>query len=183
MTERDTGYWVRFAFSLQETNPHIVLGDELAAFLIGQGKRIAKFAEAPAKQLREAQSVTEERVRSYGVEPRSLQWKWRELDPPRFEDRQEWYQECSAALLDALVNEGGIPAWDGDGLSCAVQIVEAYAKRLADAERRDNAARDLYAKAKQLVDWWDRYGEPAEPDGGFRQLLRAALTNYETLED
>lgn len=34
------------------------------------------------------------------------------------------YMEIETAILDALVTQGSIPAWRGDGLSCAAQIAD-----------------------------------------------------------
>ena len=66
-------------------------------------------------------------ARKYGCEPGWLQHRWRQQPAPKFD-----YQECMAAVLDAL-NREGIPAWNGDATGCVVQIVEAQAKR-ADAQ-------------------------------------------------
>ncbi len=64
----------------------------------------------------------------YDLKPGELQWKWRD-NPPAFTNDVKWWEELADAMLDALVCEGGIDAWDGDGLSCAMQIVESYAKQ------------------------------------------------------
>lgn len=69
------------------------------------------------------------RVRALGYEPGQLQAKWR-TDPPPFAATAEWFGEAEDAVLDALVIEGGIAAWPGDGTSCVMQIIEAFAKRV-----------------------------------------------------
>lgn len=62
--------------------------------------------------------------------PTSGWWdKWRKNPPPKFD-----YELCELAIIDALTQEGGV-AWHGDASSCVTQIVEAYAKQLAEARR------------------------------------------------
>lgn len=73
-------------------------------------------------------------VKHYGYEPGQLQAKWRTDPPEKFD-----YQECMAAVLDAL-NREGIPAWNGDATGCVVQIVEAQAKRATELEARYESA-------------------------------------------
>lgn len=63
------------------------------------------------------------RTREYGCEPGGLQWKWRTDPPAEFDQR-----EATAAILDAL-NREGVVAWDGDGVSCVMQMLEALHKR------------------------------------------------------
>jgi dihydrofolate reductase (trimethoprim resistance protein) len=77
----------------------------------------SSFLQAPD----EARADVKRRCESYGVAPGHLQWRWRNLEslPATFDAN-----EVASALLDALVEVGGINAWYGDGLSCAVQIVE-----------------------------------------------------------
>lgn len=71
----------------------------------------------------------ESRARTYGCEPGELQRRWRQ-SPPLYATGGTWHRECTAAVLDAL-NQNGIDAWDGDAVSCVVQIVEAYAKKMS----------------------------------------------------
>ena len=74
----------------------------------------------------------EDRAREHGFEPGQLQWKWR-MNPPPYTADGKWHRECVSAILDAL-NREGIPAWDGDAVSCVAQIVEAYAKLVEKKE-------------------------------------------------
>lgn len=39
------------------------------------------------------------------------------------------YQKVTTAILDALVYQGGMVAWDGDGVSCVTQMVQAAYQR------------------------------------------------------
>ena len=39
-------------------------------------------------------------------------------------------RDCETAILDALIHQGGIIAWNGDGVGCVSQMVEtAYRER------------------------------------------------------
>lgn len=67
----------------------------------------------------------------------SLQWQWR-VDPNRPWD----YHAATTAVLDALVIQGGIVAWDGDGVGCVVQMIEA----------QWNRAEQAIEKCAQIVD-------------------------------
>jgi hypothetical protein len=85
----------------------------------------------------QSQKTTDELVARFGFEPGKMQWRWRAGDgqqPPLPGETKDWWLQCSAALLDALVTMGSVPAWDGDGLGCAAQIVEHFAKRAEAAE-------------------------------------------------
>lgn len=75
----------------------------------------------------EAMVARELQLLDYG--PTELQSKWRD-NPPRLPDgdQKDWLHEATYAVLDALVHEG-VPAWDGDAVSCVTQIILAYAKR------------------------------------------------------
>lgn len=57
------------------------------------------------------------------------------------------YQDCMTAVLDALINQGGVVAWEGDGTGCVVQMIAtAY-------EDRDHwKQRALAAEAKLKTD-------------------------------
>lgn len=43
-------------------------------------------------------------------------------------------EECTAAVLEALIDQGGILANDGDGVSCVVQMIWAQHERAERAE-------------------------------------------------
>lgn len=60
----------------------------------------------------------------YGCKPGELQWKWRGLASGNTPLPPFNYIEVELAILDALITEGCVPAWRGDGLSCAAQIPE-----------------------------------------------------------
>jgi hypothetical protein len=66
-----------------------------------------------------------EQLERIGMKPGELQSDWR--------DNPEHYKpELSLlAVLDALVEMGSIPAWSGDGTSCAAQMIDAQARRCA----------------------------------------------------
>lgn len=59
------------------------------------------------------------RLAHRSMKPGDLQWKWRTETDLKYD-----YQDVCDALLDALVNMGGATAWNGDGTSCAAQIVQ-----------------------------------------------------------
>ena len=56
----------------------------------------------------------------YGLEPGELQWLWRN-------GQRKDKSELTDAVIDALA-QGGIRSWNGDGVSCVVQIIEAISK-------------------------------------------------------
>ena len=59
-------------------------------------------------------------------------------------DDPNFYMDITTALLDALINQGGIAAWDGDGLGCASQIVyHAYKRRDYWRDRALKAEKEL----------------------------------------
>lgn len=62
------------------------------------------------------------------MEPYSPQWNIRQGNPPKSMD------ECTLATLEALILQGGIVAWDGDGVSCVAQMVWAQHRRAEKAE-------------------------------------------------
>lgn len=70
------------------------------------------------------------RVRQLGFEPNQLQMAYRAI-PPLY-DRKF----TEAAIVDALVEQGGIPAWTGDGVGCVAQMIDAHAHRADRAEAR-----------------------------------------------
>jgi|688.fasta_scaffold120594_9 hypothetical protein len=57
----------------------------------------------------------------YRLEPGELQWLWRN-------GKRKDKSELSDAVIDALA-QGGIYSWNGDGVGCVVQIIEAFAKQ------------------------------------------------------
>ena len=65
----------------------------------------------------------------YGLEPGELQWLWRN-------GARKDKSELTDAVIDALA-QGGIYSWNGDGVSCVVQIIEAFAKN-QNQERENN---------------------------------------------
>jgi hypothetical protein len=59
----------------------------------------------------------------------ALQYQWRVVA------NRPWdFEECTTAVLDALVNQGGYVVYDGDGVSCVVQMIHAQWKRAEEAE-------------------------------------------------
>ncbi len=65
-----------------------------------------------------------------------LQAKWRSDPPPYGTPTEgEWYLECERAIIDALAM-GGVNAWHGDGVSCAAQIVMAFARQVPPRKER-----------------------------------------------
>lgn len=60
--------------------------------------------------------------------PYSPQWNIRQGNAPKS------MEECITATLEALILEGGIEAWDGDGVCCVAQMVWAQHQRAEKAE-------------------------------------------------
>lgn len=61
-----------------------------------------------------------------GYKPGWYQWEWRNGTPVK----EAEYNDCMLAVLDALINQGSVAAWAGDGTSCVVQmILQAYKER------------------------------------------------------
>lgn len=58
----------------------------------------------------------------------SAQWRIRCGEAPKS------MQECTVAVLEALVIQGWIPAHDGDGVSCVAQMIWAQHQRAEKAE-------------------------------------------------
>ena len=81
----------------------------------------------------------------------SVQWKWRQDGPP-----VEWdWTLAMTALLECLIVQGGNISWDGDGTSCAVQMMHEIHRRWRAAE----------AKVAQLEqELLDRYQEAQDQD-------------------
>lgn len=69
---------------------------------------------------------------------RSPQWEIRQGRPP------ESLDECTTATLEALILQGGINAWDGDGVSCVAQMIWAMHKRAEKAEAEVKRLKDKY---------------------------------------
>jgi hypothetical protein len=67
-------------------------------------------------------------LKDLGFEPGWYQAEWRD-----FGKNQEIEFDtvlATRAVLDALINQGGIEAWNGDGVGCVVQMLEyAYKQR------------------------------------------------------
>lgn len=115
-------------------------------------------------------TFADEQTRSLGFEPRYLQLAWRNNPPPYGQETagRSWHWVCEQAIIDALIHEG-IPAWHGDAVSCVAQIVEAYAKRLAELEKKLEAERSL---AANIIGQYER-----------GSALRACLTLTPSLMD
>lgn len=63
------------------------------------------------------------------MKPYSPQWHIRQGNAPKDLD------ECVMATLEALILQGSVPAWDGDGVSCVAQMVWAQHQRALRAEK------------------------------------------------
>ena len=90
---------------------------------------------AMQEPLKVAQQTLHANLQYAGRLPNELQMKWREV-----QDHDFGYLEVALAVLDALITQGFIPAHDGDGVACVVQMIEAQWKR---AEKYKKQARDL----------------------------------------
>jgi hypothetical protein len=57
------------------------------------------------------------------------------------------YAEVTSAVLDALINQGGCIAWDGDGVGCVVDIIRTYHQRWRQAQAEvDRLQADIGAR-------------------------------------
>ena len=81
------------------------------------------------------------------IKDMALQYQWR-----TYPDRPWDYTECTTAVLDALIIQGGIPAHDGDGVSCVVQMIEAQWKR---AENYKKMYEELIKAMEEKDQWLD----------------------------
>ena len=62
----------------------------------------------------------------------NLYYKWMDVKfVPNVDDSLVWY-ECSTAILEGLLTEGPIAAWDGDAISCITQMVMARSRHAFD---------------------------------------------------
>ena len=88
-----------------------------------------------------ARQYLKQMLPTLGSAPDKLQIEWRD-NPPELPDdsdraaQSEWVRRCTAAILDALITQGCVPAWNGDGVGCVMQIVYAFAK--LDRDRKKN---------------------------------------------
>lgn len=71
--------------------------------------------------------------------PNDHQFKWR-TNPPKYpyegtvKEKREWWKHCELAIIDALITQGCITAWPGDGVGCVTQIVKAQADAFSGKE-------------------------------------------------
>jgi hypothetical protein len=107
--------------------------------------RKLKSNELNSDMLNTARETIKERCQGFQTAPGYLQARWRNVGtlPEKYDP-----YEAEAALLDALITEGGIPAWSGDGSSCAEQIVRAVWER---GERYRKELEEIKAKIKSIT--------------------------------
>ena len=72
-----------------------------------------------------------------GYQPNGLQMKYREKPAPDID-----WQELEWAVCDALLHQGTIIAWPGDGVSCVAQMIAGQAERAETAEAERDRLRD-----------------------------------------
>jgi len=67
-----------------------------------------------------------------GFKPGYYQAEWRDWCNGKTDFDIEYGdgRDCMLAVLDALIHQGGVAAWAGDGTSCVTQMIEfAYKRR------------------------------------------------------
>lgn len=122
-------------------------------------------ASAPSdweNRLRLARENIALRAHAFGFKPDELQGSWRSKP-----ERPWIHGEVDAAVLDALITQGHIPAWSGDGVECVVQMIEAQWRRAETykaqvAEARASGGREMRERAAQCIltrDWWVEAGD------------------------
>lgn len=68
------------------------------------------------------------RLKDKGFEPGHYQAEWRDFGKGQEIEYNE--ADCMLAVLDALIHQGGVAAWAGDGTGCVTQMIEyAYERR------------------------------------------------------
>lgn len=77
------------------------------------------------------------------IAPNELQMRYRNTSSP-VTKRNSHEQEC--AVIDALVEQGGIAAWHGDGVGCVAQMIDAQMVR---AEKAEEALKQILKAAEQ----------------------------------
>ena len=93
-----------------------------------------------------------ERCARYGLKPGELQARWRGLGPGApisVVNSPAFTQEAEHAILDALVEQGGVSAWSGDGTSCVAQIVRNIAEQAE--QRQAEAFKSLLLAAEAMA--------------------------------
>lgn len=101
--------------------------------------------------LTEAMASIRPQLDARGVSPGLFQASFRGLNlttdrwtyPPILPDNPT-SAETTLAVLDALINIGGIPAWNGDGVSCVAQMLDAI-------YRERNELREENVKLKETL--------------------------------
>lgn len=76
-----------------------------------------------------------------GYQPNGLQMKYREKPAPDID-----WQELEWAVCDALLHQGTIIAWPGDGVSCVAQMIAGQAERAETAEAERDRLREAIGK-------------------------------------
>jgi len=105
----------------------------------------------------------EQRIRDKGFEPGEYQAVWRGAN---FDDKTKglrWLEktqetfnsdDCTLAILDALCNQGSIAAWNGDGVSCVMQMLAlVYRERDKLKAQLDAGVEDEDWLAEHLRMW------------------------------
>jgi hypothetical protein len=85
-----------------------------------------------------------------GIEPHGVGYVWR-TNPPAFSINSDWNRRCMLAVIDSLTAEG-VTAWPGDATSCVVQIIEAYARPLAELTYEDEKLRAKYSAVQKAYE-------------------------------
>jgi hypothetical protein len=113
--------------------------DKLKQANLDLEKKAMAMPEWWTRNQQQHRAQAEADTRRHGAEPGLLQWKWRGFDPknpmPQYDPVIHSY-EMETAIIDALVFQGGIDAWPGDGVSCVKQIVDAVAIQAREESKR-----------------------------------------------
>ena len=108
----------------------------------------------PGNSLENCAKNIEQQLEQRGFEPGLYQTTWREWGA--FPENEIEYnsQDCMLAILDALIHQGGIAAWCGDGTSCVQQMIELAYKRRDIWRRRAISAEASFNAKQSEIDRW-----------------------------
>jgi hypothetical protein len=97
--------------------------------------------------MEEVKDQLDSELRDLGFKPGDYQAEWRDFG---VDQEIEFDTDLATkAVLDALINQGGIQAWSGAGVSCVVQMLQ-YAYKQRDKWR--TLAKQNAEKAWMLYD-------------------------------
>ena len=111
-----------------------------------------------------------ERLKYLGKQPDELQFKWRTQPPEVFDS-----YEAMTAILDALITQGCVAAWSGDGTSCVEQMLGCLHSLWRNAEDRLAINKAITEKDwKKATEVYLKSAGPG-PDGKFQFELQNTL--------